>query len=226
MSNHAEETEETASPEAIAEAGARWATARSLADLGELTAQWLEGKLASVPMVIPGYGPDEETTDLIPVLAASNRAGFITTCSQPGEEPVPGYDEEMWTQRAAVDGFAAAATLEALRAHTAGKPLYLMAVPVDSPVRNCEIQIPVTMDGERENTWFGVPLCREDIEDEDAGYGMCHPDAIEAICTAWQVTLIDPEWGRNDVLWPVLQAFADSAQHMTNALGGPVHGQA
>ena len=31
-----------------------------------------------------------------------------------------------------------------------------------------------------------------------------HPAVIEALYEAWQVTLIDPEWGRNDVLWPAL----------------------
>jgi hypothetical protein len=39
---------------------------------------------------------------------------------------------------------------------------------------------------------------------------VCHPEAVSAVCEAWQVTLIDPEWGRNDVLWPVLQRFAES----------------
>jgi hypothetical protein len=63
-----------------------------LADLGELTAQWLEGTIASVPTVWPGCGPDEEATELIPVLAARNRAGYVTTVSRAGEGPAPGYD--------------------------------------------------------------------------------------------------------------------------------------
>jgi len=76
---------------------ARWHSARTLAGLGELTAQWLEGKIGYVP----GYGgapPDEETEPLIPVLAAANRAGFVTIVSQPGEEPTAGYDGETWMQ--------------------------------------------------------------------------------------------------------------------------------
>ena len=28
---------------------------------------------------------------------------------------------------------------------------------------------------------------------------------MTALCTAWQVTVIDPGWGRNDRLWPVLR---------------------
>jgi hypothetical protein len=40
-------------------------------------------------------------------------------------------------------------------------------------------------------------------------YGpVCHPDAVNALCNAWQVTLIDPEWGHNDQIWPLLKAFA------------------
>lgn len=31
------------------------------------------------------------------------------------------------------------------------------------------------------------------------------------LSAAWQVTLIDPVWGRNDVLWPVLKASVASA---------------
>jgi hypothetical protein len=87
-----------------------------------------------------------------------------------------------------------------------------VAVPADGTGRNWETGIPVTMDGDEENTWFGSQVSRSDIEDEGAGYGICHPQAVEAICRAWQVTIIDPEWGRNDLLWPALEAFAAGSQ--------------
>lgn len=209
--------EQSMSPDDLA----RWQSVRTLADLGKLTAQWLEGKIASVPTVVPGVGPDEETRDLVPVLAACNRAGFVTIVSQPGEEPVLGYDGEMWVQRAGVEGFATTAALEALRACASGKPLLLVAAPAAGTERNWDCRIPVTMDGDRENTWFGVTLTREDIEDEPTGYGICGPQAVDAVCQAWQVVLVDPEWGRNDVLWPVLQAFADAAERMTKTPGQP-----
>jgi len=199
---------------------ARWESARTLADLGGLTAQWLEGKIAYVP----GYGgaaPDEETEPFVPVLAAANRAGYVTIVSQPGEEPTVGYDGELWTQRAAVEGYAATGTLEALRSCAAGTRLILTASPVDRPDSAWETQIVVTRDGGRENTWFGSLGPRDEVEDPETGYGMCHPDAVGALLAAWQVTIIDPEWGRNDVLWPVLRAFADSAVHMTKAPGQP-----
>lgn len=57
------------------------AQAVTLGDMGELTAQWLEGKLR----VHPAYAgePDPETEGLNEVLARCNRAGFITDFSQP-----------------------------------------------------------------------------------------------------------------------------------------------
>jgi hypothetical protein len=55
---------------------ALWRTARTLADLGKLTARWLEGEITTTPSHLGP--PDSETTDLIPTLAAANRAGFVT----------------------------------------------------------------------------------------------------------------------------------------------------
>jgi hypothetical protein len=141
--------------------------------------------------------------------SAGDRAGYVTTVSQPGEEPAPGYDGRLWTQRAAVQGFASADAIAGLRPCTAGTPLIVLVTgPADSIERGQESRIPVTLAGDQENTWFGSHLDRGDIEDDQAGYGICHPGAIEALCAAWQVTIIDPEWGRNDVLWPALGSFA------------------
>src|SRR5216683_2234387 len=83
----------------------RWADARTLADLGTLTAQWLEGTLGSQPDYAPGSGPDEETAGLVPVLAACNRAGFVTRSSQPGLSEMAGNGARA-EQRAMVAGFA------------------------------------------------------------------------------------------------------------------------
>ena len=116
------------------------------------------------------------------------------------------------TQRAALEGFASAGTLEVLRCYAAGTRLILIAAPADRPGHTGETGIPVTLAGHRATTWFGsLPACR-DIKDAENSYGMCHPDAVGALLAAWQVTIIDPEWGRNDVLWPVLEAFTASAR--------------
>ena len=51
-----------------------WRQAESLPELADLMARWLEGELS----MWPGYDdwPDEETAELIPVLARANRAGL------------------------------------------------------------------------------------------------------------------------------------------------------
>src|ERR1700733_7453959 len=77
-----------------------WAEVRTLADLGGLTAQWLEGSLRGES---PWYGgePDSETFEIGSTLAALNRIGFVTTNSQPAGGPAPDWS---WAQRAAVSG--------------------------------------------------------------------------------------------------------------------------
>jgi hypothetical protein len=184
--------------EMSAQDSAAWRRARTLAGLGELTAKWLEGEVKSLPTVIPGYGPDEETAGLIPVLAAVNRAGYMTDFSQPGAA------EPGWSQRAAVSGFASAATFTALCAAAAGADLIINAAHAGT--EPLAINIVVSLDGDEEYTWSGRAMTRTVVQDS---YGPdCHPDAVEALCQAWQVSIIDPEWGRNDVLWPVLERFA------------------
>ncbi len=83
----------------------RWRATRSLADVAALTALWLEGAVASQPNYQPNYGPDEETVPLVPMLAAWNRAGFLTDGSQPGDLEECAVLGTLGRQRAAVDGF-------------------------------------------------------------------------------------------------------------------------
>ncbi len=201
------------------EDAARWYAARTLADLGELTALWLEGKIRSQPCYAdpdPGeeWGQDPETRDLVPVLAAANRAGYFTDTSQPGEPPAIGYNSKIWVQRAGVTGYASTETLAVLRGCAATTPLILMAIPSAGDGAgdgDWDHRIAVTLNGETENTWFGGLTSRSSLREmyEDD----LHPDAVQAMCDAWQVTIIDPEWGRNDVLWPMLGEFAAQQDH-------------
>lgn len=165
-----------------------WRTARTLADLGELTAQWLEGRIDYQP----GYGgePDSETAPLIPVLAAANRAGFVTTFSQPGVPLADGH-----AQRAAVAAFADQQMVERVKAAILGTDLVAVFTPPgwDSPA-----QIPVTIDDGQEFTWLGAgldPAYIAQIYAEDC------PAALATLLGAWQVDLFDPVWGREGLLW-------------------------
>jgi hypothetical protein len=182
---------------------ARWHGARSLADLGELTAQWLEGK-HSYTLGYSGGVPDEETRPLVPILAAANRAGFVTHQSQPGEP----HDKHGSAQRANVSGYAGPEAFARLMAAASGADLIITAARAldDSEERQFGPLFAITLDEGEEFTWDGIALSRS-ILDRDYGSD-CAPGVIDELAAAWQVTLIDPVWGRNDVLWPVLQKFA------------------
>lgn len=192
----------------------KWQAARTLPGLGELTAQWLEGRIASVP----GYDsePAFETMPLTRVLASLNRAGFVTIGSQPGMART-GHDGEFWEQRAAVEGFADPLLLARLAAaaHHAGLAV-IAHDPAKLPRRRYRYgaALTVTRRAGRPVTDFGIQLPRRHIRDADTGYGICHRDAVNALCSAWQVTLTDPVWGREDVLWNALAAVARPASGM------------
>jgi hypothetical protein len=124
----------------------------------------------------------------------------VTDNSQPGV-PIDAYGNG---QRAWVSGFASSDVLAQLRAATAGTGLTITAAWASEG--NPGPFITVTLNYGEEFTWAGGGQSRSELEDH---YGrLCHPDAVRAVCDAWQVNIIDPEWGRNDVLWPALEKFA------------------
>lgn len=161
-----------------------WRGARTLADVGTLTASWLRGDLTETP----GHGgpPEDETVPLIPLLSAVNHAGFITDCSQPAEA---GRDDVLNT--AWVDGFSAEAVVLRLRDITAGTLLVMTA---------CH---------GRHHEHAGAAHLTRCLRREVLGfYRDCCPQAAGEIRDAWYVSIEDPEPGRNDRLWPALADFA------------------
>jgi hypothetical protein len=182
-----------------------WKSARTLADLGELTARWLEGAIASQP----GYcGPSDldDPDRLVPLFAALCRAGYMTTQSQAAHDG-PGYDGVHWEQRAAVEGFASPEIAARIIAAAERNGLHVIARDPQTLPRwrnRSRDAVPVTTRNGATISGFGMHLSRRFLRDDLTGYGMCHPDAVGALCNAWQVTVIDPEWGRADVLWCVL----------------------
>ncbi|GGM80658.1 hypothetical protein GCM10012275_59160 [Longimycelium tulufanense] len=176
----------------------QWRTARGLGDLGELTAHWLTGDLASRPGYPPGEGPYVETHELIGTLAACNRGGFVTNASQPGFPESAGPDGVVWVQRAAVTGFAEEEVLERIRAAVAGTELVLLTPTATD--RNPDGIVVTTRNG-KQHTTFGTWLSRRAVADS---FDVCKSAAIDALCSADQPTLVDPVWGRNTVLWPFL----------------------
>lgn len=184
-----------------------WRSAHTIADLGQLMARWLEGDLKSWPGYQAGYGPDDETRRLIPTLAALNRAGYLTTDSQPGEMG-PGFDGSWFCQRAAVSGFVAdrallgqlllaAADHALLTVVTGGQEAY-WPEPIDVSTRNSETV-----------TDFGAHLGRRDLR---CMWPVINGQAFTAVEQAWQVTIVAPDFGASgERMWPVLATALEEA---------------
>lgn len=175
-----------------------WSQASSLRDLGILTANWLEGAMATQPMY--GGGPDNETRPLINHLAAYNRAGFITHGSQPGTPFRNG-----WAQRAWVEGWCTEATARRIEAELLGTDLIVGYTP---PGNDAWTRICITTAGGQPNT-TACAMTRDYLIEQ---YRDVLPAAMPTLINAWQVFVIDPIWGRNDVLWDAV----------LGALGSPV----
>jgi len=187
---------------------AAWLEASTLLELGELTAQWLEGDLNSQPGYQPGYGPDEETQPLIPVLAELNRVGFLTDGSQPGFASRAGFDGATWAQRPAVAGFLdddRAAALADL-ARRAGFEVVLHPSGTSRRRGRRRPWIPVTTRDGVTYTGFGSFRSQRDLrfQYED----LCHPTAVAAVTSAAQVAIVDPVYADRSELWAFLSDWA------------------
>ncbi|MBL8776737.1 MAG: hypothetical protein JNK12_12415 [Acidimicrobiales bacterium] len=166
-----------------------WAAARSLADVGELTARWLEGRILAHPGCWLS-GPDDETGALAPVLAACNRAGFVTTNSQPGG---PG-------QRPYLTGLAPAEIAE--RVWAALLPTRLVVLTYPPGAEGGFPRIPVHLSHGTNGGGLGGP------HQSPAGVfdGCVGDEALAELRQAWTVEIIDPQWGDDDLLWAALAA--------------------
>lgn len=170
-----------------------WADAVSLADMAELTAQWLEGTLRKQP----GYhGPVDVDEDDAPGLTQAcvllNRYGFLTDNSQAGWKG-RGHQGARIRQVAWVTGYAFPQTIAELRAHLHGTPY---KVHVLTPKR-----ITVTWaDGEPVTSDCAVPAKERRLRYPGVG-----KPAVAQVCAAQQVAIIDHTVGRN-TMWADITA--------------------
>lgn len=186
-------------------AKADWKTARTLAEVGGLTADWLNGLIPQHPLY--GGSPDPETFEIREVLIRLNRAGILTTQSQPWFDGT-GAGGSHWRQLAAVTAYVDEETMAVLRDLANVHMLKFMAAPAFDP--DSESVVVTTRDG-KPYTGFGSQTR------DDAGLwaDMCSPEVVEALRGAHQVTLIDPDWGGHatgagpDRLWRVLDEAVD-----------------
>ncbi|MFD9223786.1 DUF6919 domain-containing protein [Streptomyces sp. NPDC060064] len=181
----------------------RWQSARTLADLGQLMAAWLEGDIKSWPGYQPNYGPDPETAELIPVLARLNRAGYLTDSSQPGaDETIDGHH---WKQRAAVTGLIDDEDLiEDLGAAAIDAGL-LVLIHRPAPSLTLDGYTVTRLDGQPHTT-FGDYVSTRDLR---AMWPVINRQAVDAVAGAAQLTIIDPRWGSDDRLWRALDNAID-----------------
>jgi hypothetical protein len=175
----------------------RWAAARTLPELADLMALWLEGELSMWPG--HGAGADEETTLMLPTLAAANRAGFLTDQSQPGYDG-PGFDGLHWQQRAAVSGLVADEQL-LIQIRRAGEKAGLLVLISHPRLLPRGHGTTCTVRGGQPYTIFGEHLPIGVLQRIWRGVSR---QAFDTVADAWQVCLIDPDLGRNDRLWPAL----------------------
>ncbi len=175
-----------------------WRACLNIRDLGKAGAMYLEGKLKSQPGAAPLTPVDDETAPILPALIAANRAGFFTTGSQPG-----GMCQE-WPRQAYVIGFADLRAMRALHELLTNEPRLAWRIR-----RTFEWWDRAAAG---ETIHFGV-LRRGTVE---GTYGdVCSEPAVVALVNGYQIVIEDPQSGRDDVLWPLLERFASLTSNPT-----------
>lgn len=131
---------------------------------------------------------DDETAPLVAYLAALNRAGFLTTDSQPGE------DSPEWKQRAFVDGYAPERVARRVARMSLYTDLHVVAVP---PGLSAGFHTPVILRDFMPHGWSGF----SDFGGAEMIAEHCGPLAAKELLAAWSVSVVDLSWGRTDNLW-------------------------
>jgi hypothetical protein len=171
-----------------------WRQATTLEAAGELTARWLEGGSSYQPgHFAADY--DDETNPIAAALAELNRNGLFTKESQPG------IQDGAAAQRQYVTGFCSAATAGELLALSTRTELVTIA---HAPGEASSAAIPVTLDGSEVVTVLGSsenPVNEDQIK---AWADETNDSLALLLADSWYVEILDPVWGRNDILLPAV----------------------
>ncbi|WP_461188413.1 DUF6919 domain-containing protein [Arthrobacter sp. Z4-13] len=171
-----------------------WRQATTLAGAGELTARWLEGNSEFQPATFTASF-DAETAPIAVELAALNRNGLFTKESQPGLRSAG------VAQRQYVTGFCSAEIVAQLLALSTRSELVTVA---HAPGESSNAAIPVTLDGGEVVTVLGSsenPVTEDQIQD---WAGETNDNLALLLADSWYVEILDPAWGRDDVLLPAV----------------------
>lgn len=199
----------------------RWKAAKTVADLGELMALWLEGEIDSRPGYQPHFGPDDETKHLVPTLAALCRAGYVTTQSQPGFAGT-GADGLWWEQRAAVELVVVDDELFHRLVDAATDAGMFVRVHDYSRGRRPEYPVAATLRDGEVVTAFGGRIGRADMAIQWPGLDRALYDQV---AHGTYVSIVAPEYGTaGERLWVVLDFLTglrreDPANPWTTVIG-------
>jgi hypothetical protein len=174
-----------------------WSRAHDFAALCVLGARFLEGELPFFPGWMAA-DVDDETDALAHVLAAACRGGFLTVASQPGSLAGRTADGRALAQRAFVTGFAredTAARLARLGLSTA------LCVASYAATEAAGGELPVGRMADEAYLFSGGAYGPAELE---LFAGQVPEAALAELRGARYVSVIDLEWGRDDVLWPAL----------------------
>ncbi|MFT5051352.1 MAG: hypothetical protein ACI8QZ_002763 [Chlamydiales bacterium] len=181
-------------PDPSTEELARWRSATGFQQLGALAADFIEGQLEYFPGWLAA-DIDEETDELVPTLAACNRAGFLTVASQPGRAPYKGFGDHVFAQRAFVAGFATSRAADAIGVLALDTELIISSYP-STDHGGC--RVPVSRRGDETTAWAGQAAGPDELE---IFAEVLAPQAMESLLAARYLSIIDPHWGQRDLLW-------------------------
>jgi hypothetical protein len=171
-----------------------WRQATTLEGAGELTARWLEGGSSYQPGHFAA-GFDDETSPIAKALAELNRNGLFTRESQPG------LASDSEAQRQYVTGFCSADVAGELLALSTRSELVTIA---HAPGESSNAAIPVTLVGSEVTTVLGSSENPVD-EDQIKDWANETNDTLALLLAdSWYVEILDPVWGRTDVLLPAV----------------------
>lgn len=171
-----------------------WHQAITLAAAGELTARWLERDSEFQPATFTASF-DDETAPIAVGLAALNRNGLFTKESQPG------LQSGGLAQRQYVTGFCNAEAAAELLALSTRSDLVTVA---HAPGETSNAAIPVTLEGGEVVTVLGSsenPVTEDQIQD---WANETNDTLALLLADSWYVEILDPVWGRDDVLLPAV----------------------
>lgn len=176
---------------------ARWQAARTLTDLGKVTAAWWEGTVRSLPGHRVNHRPHPALAEHTAALATANRAGFLIPGAQAG------FVDGQLRQRAAVLGFAT-------------DPALIRRLVDAAEKAGLEIALNDWLDFEYDGPGTGITVTTGDGADNLFGQALGLldlkamwpklPHAVDAVADALQITLADPQFGPSTLLWDTLTA--------------------